>query len=115
MICEGLVEALIEQLKCPNDEFECRCLKLEFLGVLTLDSDVRDVLFGGSDTCADVLEIVEHCEKTEDSKDLVAVLGLVGLLSSFQDERSVGFCEMLERHIQADYSVGVAAVKALVG
>jgi len=115
VISSGLVETLVSQLKTPGDDNDCRCLKLKLLGTLAMDLDARDILFSEeTKVCADLLLIVEQCKNKE--AHLLAVLDLIALLSSFQDERSVGLCDNLVGHLQNEsYVVRAAAAKALTG
>jgi len=115
VIGSGLVETLVSQLKAPADDSDSRCLKLKVLGTLAMDLDARDILFSGeNEICADLLAIVKQCMENE--AHLLAVLDLIALLSSFQDERSVGLCESLEGHLRnKSYFVRAAAAKALTG
>jgi len=115
VISSGLVETLVSQLKTPGDDSDCRCLKLKVLGTLAMDFDARHILLsGGNKTCADLLAVVEQCKDKE--AHLLAVLDLIALLSSFQDERSVELCENLKGHLRNEsYVVRAAAAKALTG
>jgi len=115
LIANGLVETLVSQLKTTGDKYDCRCLKLKLLGSLAMDLDARDILFtGGDEICSDMLAVVEQCKDKE--VHLLAVLELIALLGTFQEDRMVGFSDNLVKHLRnKSYAVRAGAAKALTG